>query len=57
MKEKHIWNKNLEDLCLRNFMETGEIGYYLLYQDLKRDENGRDKPKRTGAKGKKLPRK
>lgn len=56
MKEKHIWNKNLEDLCWQNFMETGEIGYYLLCKDLAKEDE-RNSNKRHCAKGNKPQRK
>lgn len=30
--------KNLEQLCWNNFLETGEIGYYLLYNKIKKED-------------------
>ena len=34
MKEKNILN-----LVFKNFLETGQIGYYLLYKKLKEDKH------------------
>ena len=36
-------DKNLSDVCYELFKETGKINYYMLYNDLKKDDSGRDK--------------
>lgn len=34
--------KDISDLVFKNFLETGEIGYYMLYKSLKKeDKNGK----------------
>jgi len=33
--------KDIEKLCFDNFLETGEIGYYLLYSKLKEEKDER----------------
>jgi len=54
MKQK----KDIEKLCFDNFLETGEIGYYLLYSKLKEDKNERrDNNKSNCNKKRKISRK
>ena len=37
-------DKPLKDVCYELFKETGKINYYMLYNDLKKDDTcGRDK--------------
>ena len=51
------WNKDLLDLCWDNFVESGEIGFYLLYSDLKREDDGKRKSNKGDSdKNNKLPR-
>ncbi len=56
MAKKSKWNEELENLCWNNFLETGEIGFYLLYKDLKREKNEPNN-KRNRSKSNKLQRK
>ena len=38
MGEAKMKNKNILDLVFKNFLETGQIGYYLLYKKLKKED-------------------
>ena len=33
----------IADICYDLFKKTGKINYYMLYNDLKKDNSGRDK--------------
>ncbi len=48
MKEKDV-----SDLVFNNFLETGQIGYYLLYKKLKKEEKNEPRNHNKGDSDKK----
>lgn len=53
-----LWQQKLTNLAWKNFCETGEIGAYLFYQEVKKGyDETRENYKRDSAKGDRLGRK